>query len=285
MIAMHKALASGIHQPRALAAQRLGKQKARHAGQVERRGMELIELHIRQFRARGMRRRNAVACRHRRIGCIAVDLARTAAREKNGARLHRLDRAALIQQPRSHDPAIRHQIGKQRPGQKHDARRCRRPRQQRAANLAAGRIAVCVQDAVAAVRAFACQHQLARMLAFCVAVKARIPAQQLIHACRSFFHQDARRQRIHQPIAGSQRVLQMQSNVLRTANRHRDPALRILRVRFAQRLFSDNKHPSRIRQRDGGAKSGNAGSDDQKIRVCRKTGSSPHESEPIIHIP
>src|ERR1700748_533863 len=52
MVAMHEALARGVHQPRTLAAQRLGEQEARHARKTECRRMKLIKLHVGQLSAR-----------------------------------------------------------------------------------------------------------------------------------------------------------------------------------------------------------------------------------------
>jgi hypothetical protein len=49
MIALHEALAAVVAQDCALAAQGLGEQKARRAGQRKRGGMELIELHVGQL--------------------------------------------------------------------------------------------------------------------------------------------------------------------------------------------------------------------------------------------
>ena len=124
-----------------------------------------------------------------------------------------------------------------------------------------------VQDAVAAVRAFARQHQLAR----CFAIEVRAPAQQFFDAQRTLFHQHPRGLAIHQPIAGVDRVFQMQRDVLIAAHGDGDAALRVVGVRFAQRLLGDHQDPAGPGQPNSGAKSGNARADDEKIGYGRNT--------------
>ncbi len=182
---MHEALARRVHQPRALAAQRLGEQESRHAGKTQRRGMKLVKLHVGQLSARSERRRDSVSRRHRRIGRVAVHLTRAAAGQQHRPRLHRTDLAILIEQPGSADAPLRmQQVSEQRPWQQRNARRRGCARKQRPPNLPAGGIAIRMQNAVAAVRAFARQHQLARMLTRCVTVKVRVPLAAALSRAR-----------------------------------------------------------------------------------------------------
>ena len=91
---------SRIAQPCALAAQRLAQQKPRRALQRKRRGMELVELHVRRRRAGAIRHGDAVAGRHRRVGRVAVDLARAAARHQHRPRAARRNMLPVaIEQP------------------------------------------------------------------------------------------------------------------------------------------------------------------------------------------
>ena len=80
MIALHEALAAIVAQIRAFAAQRLGEQKARGTRQRQRRGMELVELHVGELGAGLRGERDAVAGGHGGIGGVGVDLARAARR-------------------------------------------------------------------------------------------------------------------------------------------------------------------------------------------------------------
>jgi hypothetical protein len=75
MAPLHEALAALVAQVRALAAQRLREQKARRALKRERRGMELIELHVGQLRAGFGGQSDAVAGGHGRVGGLRIHLA------------------------------------------------------------------------------------------------------------------------------------------------------------------------------------------------------------------
>ena len=82
-----------------------------------------------------------------------------------------------------------------------------------------------MQNARQAVRAFA----RAQKAAF-FAIKLRAPLHQLVHAQRPLSHQDLGRFLIHQSIARFQRVFQVQRDVPLAFHRHRNAALRIMRV-------------------------------------------------------
>ncbi len=85
MIALHEALLLVVAQPRSFAAQGFAQQEARHAGQTEGGGVELIELHVSDGGAGPPCHGDAVASGHGRIGGVAVDLARAAAGQQDGA--------------------------------------------------------------------------------------------------------------------------------------------------------------------------------------------------------
>ena len=97
LVAGHERLAVGVHQPRALAAQRLGEQEARLPGDLQRRRMELHELEVGDARAGELRHRDAVAGGHLRVGRLAEHLAGAAGREQRGAGADRPWRAAGIE--------------------------------------------------------------------------------------------------------------------------------------------------------------------------------------------
>ena len=77
----HEAHAARVHEHRALAAHRLGDQRERILRRVERRRMELHELHVGERDAGAMRDRVAVARRDHRIRRVPIDLAAAARRE------------------------------------------------------------------------------------------------------------------------------------------------------------------------------------------------------------
>ena len=109
---------------------------------------------------------------------------------------------------------------------------------ERAADLAAGGVAVGVQNAVAAVRAFARERELGSG-----AIELRAPLDQLFDARRTFFDQHARGFLVDQAVAGVERVLQMQRNFVFIAEGGGDSALRVLRVGFGHLTLGEARAP------------------------------------------
>src|ERR1041385_7659069 len=132
-----------------------------------------------------------------------------------------------------------------------------------AANLASRRIAVRVQDSVAAVRRFARERQLCAL-----AVELRSPVNQLLDSVRSFLHQNVRRIRVNNPIPGIDGVLQVQADLVFVAERNPDSALGILRGGFRKFLLRQHQHLACFSQRNGRAQPGHAGSHDDEIHLC-----------------
>ncbi len=135
-----------------------------------------------------------------------------------------------------------------------------------AANLASGRVAVSVQHAVAAVRAFAGERDLGSG-----AVELRAPLDQLFDAGRAFFDQHARGLFVDQSVAGLQRVFQMQANFIVIAERGRNTALRILRVGLGDFALGQAKHAARRRKFHRGAQAGNTRANNDEIGFGRKS--------------
>ena len=107
----HEALALAVEQVAALAAGALGDQ---HAGRVERRGVELHELHVLQRHARRERQAHAVARGGVGVGRGPVDAAGAAGGEHDGLRADGLDGA--VDHVVRHDAAtaavgVLHQLG------------------------------------------------------------------------------------------------------------------------------------------------------------------------------
>ena len=107
-IAAMNALAVGVHEPRALAAQRLRQQEPRLPRHVQRRRMKLDELEIGDARAGVVRDRDAVAGRDRRIRRLAEHLPRAAGREQRTrrARLRRSFRQSSKYRTPTHAPVL-----------------------------------------------------------------------------------------------------------------------------------------------------------------------------------
>ena len=115
-------------------------------------------------------------------------------------------------------------------------------------NLASRGIAVGVQDAVAAVRAFPAEGELGAL-----AIEFGAPLNQFVDALGSVFHQHLGRFGIAKAIAGLQRVLQVKTDLVLVAERGRDATLGPLRVRFRDFALGQHEDRARCRQFDGGA--------------------------------
>ncbi len=261
VVALHKPLSALVHQPCTLAAQGLAHQKVWRALQRKRRRMELEELHVHQLRPCPVRHRDAVARSHRRVCRIAVDLPCAAAGQQHRPRPHLDQFPSRIQQRRPHHaPVCQNQVHRHRPLHQLHALQPTHMPQQRLHNLPPRRIPIGMKNPRQAVRALPRSHQLARpsrALPRRMPVEPSAPPQQLPNAPWPLLHQHRRSLGVHQPIAGRNRVRQMQRHVLRAAHRHGDPALRIRRIRFLQALLRHQQNTARLSQPHRRAQPGN----------------------------
>src|ERR1051326_1609684 len=91
-------------------------------------------------------------------------------------------------------------------------------------DFAAGGISMRMQDAVAAVRRLTCESQLGSLT-----VELRSPLDQLLNPVRPFFHQDACGVGVHDTVAGVDRILKMQADLIFVTQRYSNSALCVLR--------------------------------------------------------
>ncbi len=97
------------------------------------------------------------------------------------------------------------------------------------------------------------------------AVELRAPPDQFFDPFRSILDQDLRGVGIAKPIAGVERVLQVQADFVFVAEGRGDPALRQLCARIRNFALGKHKNAPGGGQFNGGAQSGNSGADDEKI--------------------
>ena len=90
------------------------------------------------------------------------------------------------------------------------------------------------------------------------AIELGAPLDQLFDAHRTFFHQDAGCRLVTQSVAGFQRVVEMQADFVVVAERGRDAALRVLRVRFGDFTLGEAKHTPRRSEFHGSAQTRDA---------------------------
>src|SRR3954469_17492470 len=119
-----------------------------------------------------------------------------------------------------------------------------------------------MQDAVAAVRAFAREDQLAAG-----PVELRSPGDQLFNAGGTFLDEDLGGVDVAEAIAGVKRVLEVQADLIFIAERGGDSALRILGRRFRDFFLGEHEHAPGFGQFNGRAQSGNAGADNNEVHL------------------
>ena len=90
-----------------------------------------------------------------------------------------------------------------------------------------------------------------------VLIELRTPLDEFFHALRAFGHQHFCGWAVNQSIAGGNGVLQMQRDLVTILNSNRDPALRVVRVRFGDGFLGDHQDGTVLRQLDCGAQACN----------------------------
>lgn len=223
MLLLHEALAAVVHQHRTLAANGLRDQGQRILGRVQRRGMELHELHVAQLHARPVRHGEAVPRGHLRIGGIAIDLA-APARGQHGcvgdylgghpghARPHA---AAAV--------AVHYQVEHARLLHHLDLIRLTHAGNERRRHLGARLVAVRMHYAPARVCGLVAQLQPSGGTE--IEVSAR--CVQFSNAGRALLHQHLHRGSVTQGCSGRQSVPPVQLRRVARSQRRRNPALRV----------------------------------------------------------
>ena len=133
---------------------------------------------------------------------------------------------------------------------------------QGAADLAAGGVALGVQDTRAAVRTLTGERQLGPG-----AVEFRSPGNQLLDALGAFLHQHLGRFGVAEAVAGVERVLKVEADFVFVAEGRGNPALGILGVGFRQLAFGEHEHTSGGGELDGGPQTGHTSSHDYEIAI------------------
>ena len=260
VVVLHEGAAAAIAQLGAGAADRLADQRAARAGQVERRGMELHELHVHELRARAPGHRDAIARRDGRIRRLAVDLTEPAGRQDRAPRPdplqalrgvghhgapagaaggHQVERVAVLDDARADVPeqfALQHRA----------------------------RLVAPVEHAANRVAPFQPEGEAPAA----VAVKGRAPFDELPHPLGSFPDDDLDHCGVREAAADLERVEDVGFRRVLLCDRRRDAPLGVERVRLGALLLGDDEDvlpvPRRGQRRAQGRR---AAPDDQDVRV------------------
>ena len=278
MIALHEALAAVVAQIRALAAQGLGDQETRDAGERESGGVELVELHVGQLGPGLGGQRDAVAGGYGGVGGVGVDLACAAGGDEHGAGIDSMGLRIASEgtgagQIGGDDAAIgHHKAGDHGPLGEADALMDVGKGGQGAADFGAGGVAVGMQDAGQRMSAFAGAQQLAGSR-IPLAVEARAPLDQLGYAERAFGYERLGRGAVNDSIASIYGVLEMERDVLIALHGDGDSALGVVGVGLGHGLLGDHQDIAVAGQLHRRAQPGYARAHHQKVhlrQLCHK---------------
>ena len=213
-------------------------------------------------RAGAIGQRDAVAGGDFGVRRDLVELARAAGRQDDEARLEALARRR----------SARRAPGRRRPTPSsvenlldlavlaHGHGRHARQAAQRQLDVLAGRVAAGVEDAGAAVGAFAAELDVAL-----AAVERHAEAHEVGDALRRLARQDARRLFVDQAGAGGKRVLQVQLRRVVRPDGRGDAALGVLRVALVDGVLGEDEDAAVLLGEQGGEQPGNARADDDVV--------------------
>ena len=268
MVALHEALAVAIAEIGAFAAQGLGEQKARHAGHVERGGMELDELEVGDFGAGAVGGRDAVAGGDVGIGGLEEDAAEAAGGEQDGARVNGdgpLDVLLIDVGAEAAAVGVDEQIGHAGEAAELDIRQAGGVAVEGFGDLAAGGIAVGVENAVARMSAFAAEHELAVF-----AVEFSAPLEELFDDVGAFGDEGADGLLVAEAVASHEGVADVEVEAVVLGHGGGDAALGVLRRGLAELILGEEQNASGGGELNGGTETGDAGADDQEVDMDRR---------------
>lgn len=224
--------------------------------------MELYKFDILQHGSSAKSACYAIAGSDVRIGGIFEYPAQTAGSKKNGASLdgNRRLRCAIERHDTYDFAVVKQQVGYGGKTLKGYVFKRSGFAAKRAGNLAAGGIAVGVQNTIPAVRAFASEQE-----ARSFAVKRGSPLDELLDGGGRLFDKGTHGFGVAEPVAGHQSVLLVQFHFVVVIQRDGDTALSVFGRRFTQAVFGDNQNAAGRSEFDGGAKARDARANDDEI--------------------
>ena len=277
MVFVHELKAIHCLEHAALAADCFADQERFRFGMIKAGRMKLNEFHVRDGRARAIRHGYAVAGRNVRIGCIKINFAAAARRQKHMTRGKRLDlRGSLIEHIDTKtligtalaEFLCRDQIDGKMVFENLDVRLRCDGGQQRPFDFPARDI-FGVQNAAARVAAFFAEIEFACAVGRAGIAFAEAHAQldQFLNAGRAFLHNGANDILFAKTRACRQRVADVHLEGVLLAGDRRNPALSVVGIRLGPIFFCDNGHTSVRRNFQRKRKPSNAAAQDHEIET------------------
>ena len=227
--------------------------------------MELVELHVGEF-GTGLRGQcDAITGGHRWIGCVAIDLPRTAGGNQNCTHENTMRNMVSIQQISSDDsPATRHKTSDARPFQEPDVLVFTGIGDQRPADLRARCIPVGVQNAWKRMRAFTRAFQSLAVLRSKQVPHSINSLTRNGPSCTSALKGRPRCDSLR-PSPALTVSSRCSANIFGAIHCHSDGALRVMRIRFGDLFFCDYQDLTLFCEFYCGPKPCNTRPHDQKI--------------------
>ncbi len=211
--------------------------------------MELNEFHVADFSTGTKSHGDAIACRDGWIRSVAVNLSQSAGGEKDRAGADFAHSPVLVEDRHANNLAIANEeVGGELKLAKRDGLHRRSFEIKSTADLPPRRVSVGVQHAVAAVRAFAGEGDLAAG-----PIELCAPLDQLLDANGTFFDEHPCGCFVTEAVTGFKGIVEMQADFVVIAERGCDTTLGVLSVRFRDFALGQAQDPSRRRQFNRGA--------------------------------
>ena len=262
----HEAVAAGVEQDRALAAEGFGNEEGGAVAGDERGGVELHELDVADDRAGAEREAESVGGGAGRIGRVAVEGAGAAGGEDRRAGLDRRRFAGGVFDHRAGAAAgVDDQLARPRADAEIEAG-LRRFGGECGLDVEARPVAAGVEHAVDGVRALAAERDRAVRRA----VELDAEPDQAAHRRRALAREDADGSGVAEARAGADRVRRVAFGVVVRADRRGDAALRLIGVGARERRLRDDGDGAAFRGDQRGVESGQAAADDEDVDAAHR---------------
>ncbi len=257
----HEAIQFNVAENGSFSTQMFAEQKTRRFFDVKHRGMVLEKFHIPDLRASAVSKRDAICGRSFRIGRVAADLAQTAGRQQHGRTGDVVRRAFVIENGNAgHAPRVCKKCSRKDKWCDRNVFQGMRFGVKRAQDFGGGGFILGMQNAIVAPCAILAENK------FCISGS---PGDQLLDSLDAFLNQNFCGGLMAKTVARSQRVLQMQADLVLVAE---SVGTVVLRVGGRDGIFlGENEHTSCSGQFDRGPQSRDSGSNDNEVGLGWKT--------------
>src|SRR5208283_269947 len=265
VVALHETFEIDIAENAAFAAEGFAEEEARSALDGKGSGMELHELHVRKDGTGFVGDGHAVTGGEIGIGGFAEELAEAAGGEENGAGAEFVEGVvSFIHEANAGGAAVfENEFGGEGVGAHVEMRDGVSAGEEGAADLAAGGMAVGVEDAGTAVGGFTGEGELGAG-----AIEFGAPFDELGDVVGAFFDEESDDVGAAEAVTGVEGVLFVEADFVFVAEGDGDAALGVGGSGFGKIGLGEDEDGAGFAELDGGAHAGDAGTDDEVIGLA-----------------